>query len=117
MPTRLGGGRAIGGWQRDAWQQLQGLGRELVGQTEEAAILRIALADSPALLGCDAVEVAIHPYHDRPGLVGRVARAVEGGRVRVRRVPRPDAAPDVTNLSVRLAASLHPAQGHRLRAT
>ncbi|HSE69805.1 MAG TPA: EAL domain-containing protein [Nocardioidaceae bacterium] len=94
MRTRLGGGRAIGGWQRDAWQQLQGLGRELVGQTEEAAILRIALADSPALLGCDAVEVAIHPYHDRPGLVGRVARAVEGGRVRVRRVPRPDAAPD-----------------------
>jgi diguanylate cyclase (GGDEF)-like protein len=92
--TRLGGGPAIGGWQRDAWQQLQGLGRELVGQTEEAAILRIALADSPALFGCDAVEVAIHPYHDRPGLVGRVARAVEGGRVRVRRVPRPDPAPD-----------------------
>lgn len=71
----------------DRWLRLQGLTAELVGQDDEAAILRVALADSASLLGCEHVEVWLAPSAYRPGLYAACepggtdaveVRAVEG---------------------------------------
>jgi len=51
------------------WQRLDRLAPELVGQTDEAAILRIALADAPWMFRCGRVEVRLEEAAHRPPLV------------------------------------------------
>jgi diguanylate cyclase len=52
--------RAELAWSERAWRQLELLSPELVGQLDERSILRVALADSSALLRADAVQVRLH---------------------------------------------------------
>ena len=51
------------------WKRLDRLAPELVGQTDEGAILRIALADAPWMFRCGRVEVRLEEAAHRPPLV------------------------------------------------
>jgi diguanylate cyclase (GGDEF)-like protein len=55
-------------WSHEGWRRLQQLTAELVGQDDEVAILRVALADSPALFDGDRVEVWLAQAPHRQGL-------------------------------------------------
>ena len=72
-------------WSGDGWRQLERLIPELVGQADEPAILRLALADSPELLRCDRVEVVLE-RHGVPDLVASRTRGSDAV-VDVRRGP------------------------------
>jgi diguanylate cyclase (GGDEF)-like protein len=61
-------------WNKAAWRQLELLSPELAGELEEAAILRVALADSLSLFRCDAVEVVLDPRGEGRGLVARLSK-------------------------------------------
>ena len=72
---------ADAGWADAAWGALDRLSPGLMGQIEETAILRVALAQSPDLLRCDLVEVVLDAQSGGPA---RVARARRGaGRTAV----------------------------------
>lgn len=47
-------------WSDEGWRQLEQLSPELVGQLDERAILRIALADSSTLLRAQVTQVLLH---------------------------------------------------------
>jgi diguanylate cyclase (GGDEF)-like protein len=80
-------------WDRDGWRQLDRLSPELVGQLEETAILRIALADSLVLFRCDAVLVVLHPLDGTGGLVASLTSA-DDEQVLVRTLPAGQVVPD-----------------------
>ena len=65
---------ADAGWVDAAWSAFERLSPGLVGQIEETAILRIALAESPELLRCDLVEVVLDAQAGGPALVARARR-------------------------------------------
>lgn len=74
-------GRHDATWSDDGWRQLERLSPELVGQLDERAILRVALADSSALLRADATQVLLHARSGVDAVVatqrGRGAEGVE----------------------------------------
>ena len=72
-------------WDRDGWGQLERIGPELVGQVDEAAILRVALADATTVLRCSGAEVLLYPHRRAPGLVAEVSRSNHADQVEVRR--------------------------------
>ena len=76
------------GWMDTAWPALERLGPGLVGQIEEPAILRVALAHSAELLRCDLVEVVLDRPSGGPGLVARARRGT--GEVVIQELARPD---------------------------
>lgn len=91
MPGPFGRARS-----RDRWAVLWRLTGELAGQTDELAILRTALAESPALFGCGVVEIRLRDAAHRPAL--QVVVDVEhSGKVDVRLGVEagPDSGPDV----------------------
>ena len=47
-------------WSEEGWRQLELLSPELVGQLDESAILRVALADSSTLLRAEVTQVRLH---------------------------------------------------------
>ena len=63
-------------WSDAGWRQLEQLSPELVGQLDERAVLRVALADSSALLRARATQVLLHA---RPGADAVVATQREQG--------------------------------------
>lgn len=85
--------RASGRWEREGWRQLERLSPELVGQLDETAILRIALADSLVLLRCEMVMVVLNARPSQPGLVASLA-AVDDAQVSVRALPPGHGVPD-----------------------
>lgn len=89
---------------RGSWGHLQRLTAELVGQDDEVAILRVALADSPALFGCDRVEVWLVPAAHRKGLHA-TSEAERAEPVDVQVVGAPPSAPDDTDLVLPLVES------------
>jgi diguanylate cyclase len=79
------------GWSDRGWRQLERLSPELVGQLDERAILRVALADGPTLLRAEMVQVFLHPV---PGADAVVATqlAQGGDDVEIRELRPGDAA-------------------------
>lgn len=73
-------------WEREGWHELDRLCTELVGQLDQTAVMRMALADSLVLLRCELVMVVLHSRTTQPGLVASVA-AADDGRVSVRSLP------------------------------
>lgn len=63
-------------WSEQGWRQLVRLSPELVGQLDEPAILRVALADSSALLRAEVTQVLLH---GRPGVDAVLATQREHG--------------------------------------
>jgi diguanylate cyclase (GGDEF)-like protein len=61
----------------DDWETLGLLAPELVGQTDEAAILRVALADAARLFRCRRAEVHLYPARHRPALVAAAAEGTD----------------------------------------
>ena len=95
-------------WDAEGWRQLDRLSPELVGQLDETAILRVALADSLTLLRCDAVLVVLYPREDGDGLVVSLTEA-DDAQVQVRALPAGQAVPEppADSLVVPLLGSGH----------
>ena len=86
------------------WRRLQRLTGELVGQDDEAAILRAALLDIPEELGCRRVEVWLAPAPHRPALHATTVPG-RGEPVAVRPVERLSAAPEPDTVTVPLTGA------------
>lgn len=75
----------------ERWQGLAQLGGRLMGLSDDAEVLRVALRDILDVLDCDGAQVFLHPHAGHSGLVARVEAGVLHGAVWVA-----EASPDET---------------------
>jgi diguanylate cyclase (GGDEF)-like protein len=70
------------------WQGLAPLSGRLMGLSDDAEVLRVAMTDILDVLGCDGAQVVLHPFGGHPRLVATVGAGLHNGAVRVEQMSR-----------------------------
>lgn len=72
---------ATGGLLDKRWQGLAQLSGRLMGLSDDAEVLRVALTDILGILGCDGAQVVLHPFAGHSGLEATVEAGMRHGAV------------------------------------